>query len=61
MSVKHITNRDPKTWYQHTDRQIFLGDVLEASNSDNMSVGFARFGKKGRSTNSPSPMTRFSS
>ena len=36
MSVKHLTSIDAKAWYQHTDRQIFLGDVLDASNSDTM-------------------------
>lgn len=45
MSVKHFTIKDPITWYQHTDRQIFLSDVLDSSNSDTMSVGFARYGK----------------
>lgn len=43
MSVRHFTIKDPPTWYQHTDRQIFLGDVLDSSNSDTMSVGFARY------------------
>jgi ethanolamine utilization protein EutQ len=45
MSVQHFTIKDPTTWYQHTDRQIFLGDVLDSSNSDTMSVGFARYSK----------------
>jgi len=45
MSVKHFTINDLKTWYQHTDRKIFLGDVLDESNSDSMSVGFARYDK----------------
>ncbi len=45
MSVKHFTIKDPKTWYQHTDRQIFLGDVLDEKNSAAMSVGFARYSK----------------
>lgn len=44
-NVQRFTNKDPKTWYQHTDRQIYLGDVLDASNSDAMSVGFCRYNK----------------
>jgi ethanolamine utilization protein EutQ (cupin superfamily) len=43
MSVRHFTIKDPPTWSQHTARQIFLGDVLDSSNSDTMSVGFARY------------------
>jgi len=48
MSVKHFTTKDVETWYQHTDRQMFLGDVLDASNSDHLTVGFGRY-KKGES------------
>ena len=44
MSIRHFTFDDPTTWYQHTDRQIFLADVLDSSNSDAMSVWFARYG-----------------
>jgi ethanolamine utilization protein EutQ len=47
MTIRHFTAKNPAQWYQHTDRQIFLGDVLDPSNSDAMSVGFARYGKKG--------------
>jgi ethanolamine utilization protein EutQ len=45
MSVKHFTIRDPAIWYQAGDRQIFLADVVDSSNSDTMSVGFARYNK----------------
>ena len=45
MGVKHFTIKDPAKWYQHTDRKIFLGAVLDKTNSDSMSVGFARYGK----------------
>ncbi|MGH7721134.1 MAG: cupin [Gemmatimonadaceae bacterium] len=44
MSVKHFRIEDVKEWYQHTDRQIFLADVLDSSNSDTMSVWFGRYG-----------------
>jgi ethanolamine utilization protein EutQ len=39
MSVRHFTAKDAK-WYQYRDRQIFVGDVIDSSNSDTMSVGF---------------------
>jgi ethanolamine utilization protein EutQ len=45
MSVKHFTNKDPGKWYQYADRKIFLGSVLDKTNSNSMSVGFARYGK----------------
>lgn len=46
MSVRHFTSNDAK-FYQYTDRQIFVGDVLDSSNSDTMSVGFYRNKRKG--------------
>lgn len=46
MSVKHFTINDAK-FYQYADREIFVGDVLDSSNSDTMSVGFYRNKKKG--------------
>lgn len=44
MSITHFTIDGPSTWYQHTDRQIFLADVLDSSNSSTMSVWFGRYG-----------------
>lgn len=41
MSVRRFTAQDAE-WYQYSDRQIFVGDVLDSSNSDTMSVGFYR-------------------
>jgi ethanolamine utilization protein EutQ len=46
MSVRHFTSKDAK-FYQYKDRQIFVGDVLDSSNSDTMSVGFYRNLRKG--------------
>jgi ethanolamine utilization protein EutQ len=48
MSVRHFTTKDAK-FYQYADRQIFVGDVLDASNSETMSVGFYKNKKKGES------------
>ncbi|MDQ3653993.1 MAG: cupin [Chloroflexota bacterium] len=42
MTVRLFTANDAK-WHQHTDRQVFLGDVLDPSNSAAMSVGFIRY------------------
>lgn len=44
MSIKHFRIEDVAQWYQHTDRQIFLADVVDPSNSDTMSVWFGRYG-----------------
>jgi ethanolamine utilization protein EutQ len=46
MTVRHFTSNDAK-FYRYSDRQIFVGDVLDSSNSDTMSVGFYRNKKKG--------------
>jgi ethanolamine utilization protein EutQ len=43
--VRHLTSSDPEVWYQPGDQRIFLADVLDPSNSDSMSVGFARYAK----------------
>lgn len=39
--VSRFTPGDVPTWYQAKERRIFLGDVLDTSNSDTMSAGFA--------------------
>ncbi len=46
MSVRHFTRDDPK-YYQYADRQIYVGDVVDASSSDTMSVGYYRNKRKG--------------
>jgi ethanolamine utilization protein EutQ len=46
MTVRHFTSDEAK-FYQYADRQIFVGDVLDSSNSDTMSVGFYRNKRKG--------------
>lgn len=46
MSVRHFTSKDAK-YYRYADRPIFVGDVLDTSNSEHMSVGFYRNQKKG--------------
>ena len=46
MTVRHFTGKDAK-FYQYLDKTIFVGDVLDASNSPSMSVGYYRNRKKG--------------
>lgn len=46
MSVQHFTSRDAR-FYQYAGREIFVGDVLDKSNSEAMSVGFYRNHQKG--------------
>ena len=46
MTVRHFTS-DEANWYQYRDREIFVGDVLDSSNSETMSVGFYRNKFKG--------------
>lgn len=50
MSAKHLSYAQVGQWYQAEGQPIFLGDVLDASNSANMSAGFARY-QKGTSNN----------
>lgn len=46
MTVKRYTRDDAK-YYQYRDREIFVGDVLDAEHSDSMSAGYYRNAKKG--------------
>jgi ethanolamine utilization protein EutQ len=41
--ISLFTPDDVDTWHQSEDREIYLGDVVDPSNSDTMSVGFARY------------------
>lgn len=46
MSVRLFSSNEV-AWYQYRDREIFVGDVLDSSNSETMSVGFYRNKVKG--------------
>ncbi|HEU4693871.1 MAG TPA: hypothetical protein VFS23_36150 [Vicinamibacterales bacterium] len=46
MSVKHLTSKDAR-FFQYLDKTIFVGDVLDGSNSPSMSVGYYVNRKKG--------------
>jgi ethanolamine utilization protein EutQ len=47
VGVRLFTSKDAK-FYQYADREIFVGDVLDASNSDSMSAGYYRNRRKGQ-------------
>lgn len=42
--IRLFTARAADAWHQSEDRQVFLSDVVDKSNGDTMSVGFARYG-----------------
>jgi ethanolamine utilization protein EutQ len=46
MTVRHFTTNDAK-FYRYLDKEIFVGDVLDSSSSDSMSVGYYRNKHKG--------------
>ena len=45
MSVQHLTIDDTRTWFQASDRQVFIGDVMDLATSATTRVRFARYGK----------------
>ena len=51
MSVQHLTIDDTRAWFQASDRQVFIGDVLDLATSATTRVRFARYGK-GRASRS---------
>ena len=45
MSVHRLTIDDTRTWVQASDRQVFIGDVLDLATSATTRVRFCRYGK----------------
>jgi ethanolamine utilization protein EutQ len=43
VGIRLFSPEDVDAWYRPRHRKIFLGDVLDPSNSESMSVGFARY------------------
>jgi ethanolamine utilization protein EutQ len=41
--IRLFKAEDVDTWYRSGEREVFLSDVLDPSNSESMSVGFARY------------------
>ena len=54
IGVRHFTAQDAD-WYQYGDRQIFVGDVLNSSNSETMTSASTATRLKGRGMNGLSP------
>jgi ethanolamine utilization protein EutQ len=46
MTVSHYTGQDAE-FFQYLDKQIFVGNVLDQSNSGHMSAGYYRNKRKG--------------
>ena len=42
--IRLFTPEEAQAWHQSEGRQVFLADVVDSSNGDTMSVGFARYG-----------------
>jgi len=45
MSARKYSQNNVNQWYQSNGQPIFLGDVLDDTNSTSMGAGFARYGK----------------
>jgi ethanolamine utilization protein EutQ (cupin superfamily) len=45
MSVQHLTIDDTRAWFQPSDREVYIGDVLDLVNSATTRVRFGRYGK----------------
>jgi ethanolamine utilization protein EutQ len=43
--VTHYTTDDISAWYQARGVEMAIGDVVDETNGDSMSVGFARYAK----------------
>jgi ethanolamine utilization protein EutQ len=41
--IRLFTKQDVETWHQSEERGVFLSDVVDDSNGNSMSVGFARY------------------
>jgi ethanolamine utilization protein EutQ len=42
--IRHFGVEDVETWYRPGEIKMLLGDILDPSNSESMSVGFAHYG-----------------
>ena len=45
MSIHHLTIDDTRAWFQASDREVFIGDVLDLASSATTRVRFCRYGK----------------
>ena len=45
MSVHHLTVDDTRAWFQASDREVFIGDVLDVATTPTTRVRFGRYGR----------------
>jgi ethanolamine utilization protein EutQ (cupin superfamily) len=45
MSVQHLTIDDTRAWFQASDRNVYIGDVLDLVSNATTRVRFSRYGK----------------
>ena len=45
MTVHHLTIDDTRAWFQASDREVFIGDVLDLVSNATTRVRFCRYGK----------------
>ena len=48
MSIHHLTIDDTRTWFQASDREVYIGDVMDLVSNPTTRVRFARYGKDAR-------------
>ena len=48
MSVHHLTIDDTRAWFQASDRDVYIGDVMDLVSNPTTRVRFARYGKGAR-------------
>ncbi|MDQ3783902.1 MAG: cupin [Actinomycetota bacterium] len=41
--ITHLSQADVEAWYKAEGREVLLGDVVDSTNGQSMSVGFARY------------------
>ena len=45
MSVHHLTSDDTRAWFQASDRDVYIGDVMDLVSNPTTKVRFVRYGK----------------
>jgi len=48
MSIHHLTIDDTRAWFQASDRDVYIGDVMDLVSNPTTRVRFARYGKGAR-------------
>jgi ethanolamine utilization protein EutQ (cupin superfamily) len=48
MSIHHLSIDDTRVWFQASDREVYIGDVMDLVSNPTTRVRFARYGKGAR-------------